>query len=140
MKISIGSDHRGYELKTFLKQNLPDIVWSDEGSFSAERVDYPVFAKKVCDSVLSGDVERGILICGSGIGMSIASNRKSGIYAALCWNEQIATSAREDDKANILVLPADFVTQDQALSICNAWLSASFKGERYQDRLDMIDG
>lgn len=139
MKISIGSDHRGFELKTRIIKNLRNVSWLDVGTTTKERTDYPIFAKKVCKNVLDAEVERGILICSSGIGMSIAANRFPGIYAALCWNVEIATSATQDDNANILVLPADFLEVKSAYRIINVWLHTDFKGGRYQKRLKMID-
>ncbi|MFH0898847.1 MAG: RpiB/LacA/LacB family sugar-phosphate isomerase [bacterium] len=139
MKISIGSDHRGYELKKFLMQSLTNIEWLDRGAFSQERVDYPVYAKKVCNDILSGQTERGILICGSGIGMSIAANRHKGIFAALCWNVEVARASRQDDNANILVLPANFVSDQEALALCKEWMLTPFKGDRYEKRLLQID-
>ena len=88
---------------------------------------------------MQGKAERGILLCGSGIGMVIAANRFKGIYAALCWNEAIARVAREDDGSNLLVLPSDFVHEDDAVALVQVWLKAAFKGGRYQVRLDMLD-
>ena len=139
MILAIGSDHRGYALKTYLQKALPQHQWLDVGAHHEQRSDYPDFATQVCQALLQGDVERGILICGSGIGMAIAANRMPGIYAALCWNEVVARLASEHDGANILVLPSDFVTHEQALAIVQAWLGATFRGGRYQERLDRID-
>src|SRR3972149_11533832 len=114
MKICIGSDHRGYALKKFMMHALPAFEWSDVGSHSAERTDDPLYAQYVCKKVVSGAADFGVLICGSGVGMTIAANRFKGIYAALCWNEDVACVARQDDGTNILVLPSDFVTKEQA--------------------------
>ncbi len=139
MKISIGSDHRGLELKTRIIKNLRNVSWLDVGTATKERTDYPIFAKKVCKDILSGESERGVLICGSGIGMSIAANRFPNIYAALCWNVEVATAATQDDKANVLVLPADFLDAKSAYQILNVWLHTDFKGGRNQKRLEMID-
>lgn len=139
MKISIGSDHRGLELKHFLQKALPNITWHDVGALDAHRSDYPEFAELVCKEIIQSKAAAGVLICGSGIGMSIAANRHKKIYAALCWNPEIARLAKEDDGANVLVLPSDFVSGEQALAIFNAWAQAIFKGGRYADRLDMLD-
>ncbi|MFH1831575.1 MAG: RpiB/LacA/LacB family sugar-phosphate isomerase [bacterium] len=139
MKISIGADHRGFELKTFIKQQMPEIEWIDEGCFSLDRVDYPVFARSVSDNVLAGRADFGILICGSGIGMSMAANRRPGIYAALCWSVQVARLARFHDNANILVLAADFVSHEKTRSIIKMFITTTFKGGRYKKRLDMLD-
>jgi ribose 5-phosphate isomerase B len=139
MKISIGADHRGFALKQELIKHFHDTTWLDVGTFDTSRTHYPIFARRVCESVLSQEVDAGILICGSGVGASIAANRHKKIYAALCWNKTVARVAREHDGSNVLVLPADFVSEQEAFAICDAWLSASFKGGVYQDRLTMID-
>lgn len=139
MKISIGADHRGYALKNYLIEHESSYQWHDVGAFSSERSDYPLFAQDVCSDFLKGRAERGVLICGSGVGMSIAANRHPGIYAAVCWDERSARIAREDDGVNVLVLPADFIDFQQATSVFRSWISATFKGGRYQERLMLID-
>jgi ribose 5-phosphate isomerase B len=139
MKISIGADHRGFPLKGEIVKFFSQVEWLDVGTNSAERTDYPIYAKRVCKEVLDGNVQAGILVCGSGVGVSIAANRFKGIYAALCWNRAVAQMAKEDDKANVLVIPADFVSTPEAFAIVSAWLKATFKGGRYQDRLTMVD-
>lgn len=140
MKISIGSDHRGYELKQYLITNFLDIEWLDVGTNNAnERVDYPIFAKKVCDFVLVNKSALGILICGSGVGISIAANRFKKIYAALCWDEVVVKAAKEHDLANVLVLPADFISKEKAINIVDSWLKTEFKGGRYLKRLEMLN-
>ncbi|MCB9493555.1 MAG: RpiB/LacA/LacB family sugar-phosphate isomerase [Epsilonproteobacteria bacterium] len=139
MKISIGADHRGYELKQHLITYFSAYSWIDQGATSEQRSDYPVFAKRVCNDLLQGKAEQGVLLCGSGVGISIAANRHKKIYAALCWSADIARLAREDDGANVLVLPADFITPEQAVEIFQQWHNASFKQGIYQKRLDMID-
>ncbi len=139
MKITIGSDHRGYELKSKLIEHFKDIEWIDVGTSSTERTDYPIYAKKVCQNILDKKSDVGVLICGSGVGMAVAANRFRGIFAALCWNEQVAKLAKEHDDGNVLVLAADFIDEELAAKIFKAWLFAKFKGEGYQKRLDMID-
>jgi ribose 5-phosphate isomerase B len=139
MKISIGSDHRGYELKSKIIAQFPEHAWTDVGTNSSVRTDYPIYAQRVCRNILEGKSELGILLCGSGVGVSIAANRFKKIYAALCWNEQIAARARQHDGANVLVIPAEFVSDQQAYAMISAWLSAQFKGDVYQQRLDMMD-
>lgn len=139
MKISIGADHRGFELKSFIINHFKDYEWVDVGTFSTDRTDYPLYAQKVCKDVLSKNSELGIVICGSGVGVSIAANRFKGIYAALCWNSQVSAHAREYDGANVLALPVNFITYDEAVDIINAWVCASFKGGRYKQRLEMMD-
>lgn len=141
MKIFIGSDHRGFVLKEKLKQAFPKVEWHDVGTDSDQkRVDYPVFAKRVCTALLEGKADLGILICGSGVGVSIAANRNPGIYTALAWEPAIARISREHDNANILALPADYISFDVAIDTVKAWLDAGFAGGRYQERLAMIDG
>ncbi len=139
MKITIGSDHRGFETKKFLMENINEFTWLDEGCCDDTRTDYPVYAKKVCQRILSDEASCGVLLCGSGVGMSVAANRNRGIFAALCWSEKVAKMARQDDGANVLVLPTDFVSPEQAVAIFYAWQNAEFKGGRYQQRLEMID-
>lgn len=139
MKITIGADHRGFPLKGEIIASFRQIEWLDVGTNSAERTDYPLYAKRVCKDVLDGKAQAGIVICGSGVGVSMAANRFKGIYAALCWNRAVAQVAKEHDKANVLIIPADFVGTSEAVAIVNAWLDATFKGGRYQDRLTMID-
>lgn len=139
MKISIGSDHRGFILKQKIIENLSTITWIDAGADSEDRTDYPIYSKKVCENILSKRATLGILICGSGVGMAIAANRHRGIYAANCWSKEVAALARQHDGINVLVLPADFVDLPKALEIIKFWLGSEFKGGRYQDRLEMID-
>ena len=143
MKIALGTDHRGFVLKELLKKHAnlasQQIEWIDFGAFDANRSDYPVFVDKVCAAMSSKSVDYGILLCGSGVGMSIAANRHPGIYAALVWNQEVARASKEDDNANVLVLPADFISEVQMLAMVTAWLGVTFKGGRYQERIDMID-
>ncbi len=140
MKIAIGADHKGFVLKQTLMKQFSNIKWIDVGTNNGEdRVDYPVYTKKVCDLIVQKDVAQGVLICGSGVGMSIAANRFASVYAALCWNDDVARCAREDDKANVLVLPAQFISPEKAVAIVTVWQEAVFKGGRYQARLDLLD-
>ena len=139
MMITIGSDHRGYKLKSEIIKHFTNLQWIDVGTDSEIRVDYPIFAKKVCNNILNDKSDLGILICGSGIGVSIAANRFKGIYAGLCWNVEVTKSAKADDNINILALPADFVSAKDAFAIIEAWLYTEFKGDRYQKRLELID-
>ncbi|KKP24766.1 MAG: Ribose 5-phosphate isomerase B [candidate division TM6 bacterium GW2011_GWF2_28_16] len=140
MKISIGSDHRGFELKEKIIKAFENINWVDVGVNNSQSTDYPIYAKKVANLIKEKQVDLGILICGSGVGMSIAANRFHGIYAALCWNEVVAKASKMDDNANVLVLPADYIDDELAIKIVKSWIEAKFKGEKYQKRLDMIDG
>ena len=139
MKISIGSDHRGYDLKKHFRETFKGYEWHDVGCYSLERTDYPIYAFKVCNAIKNGEAHVGVLICGSGVGMAIAANRFKEIYAALCCNKKMARVAREDDGTNVLVIPSDFITTECATEMFRVWIEAQFKGGRYQARLDMID-
>ena len=143
MKIAIGTDHRGFVLKNELLVQTEfagvSVSWIDCGTFGPERTDYPVYANKVCTEILAGRADMGILLCGSGVGMSIAANRFRGIYAALAWNDAIAHQSKRDDSANILVIPADEINIEQARSMIGIWLTTKFLGNEYQKRLLMID-
>jgi ribose 5-phosphate isomerase B len=143
LRITIGADHRGFAMKQWLMSTLDQksgpFTWLDVGTFKPERTDYPPFAQAAANHIVANEAMLGILICGTGVGMSIAANRFAGIYAALVWNNDIARRAREDDNANVLVIPADYVSNEEALAMIQAWLGATFKGGRYQERLTMID-
>lgn len=140
MKISVGSDHGGFDLKqelvVFLRQQGHEVV--DAGCASLQSVDYPDFAGRVCDLVRSGECERGILICGTGIGMSIAANRYREIRAALCHEGFTARMSREHNNANVLCLGARVIGPALALDIVGQWLATEFAGGRHQRRLDML--
>ncbi len=140
MNIAIGADHRGYDLKQAIQLELAHIAWHDMGTSSLERTDYPIYAHAVVKELLTGKAAMGILICGTGVGMSIAANRHPGIYAALVWSIEIARRAKEEDYANILVIPADYVTAAQAVEMIRAWLKAEHKEGRYKERIISIDG
>ncbi|MEX0849806.1 MAG: RpiB/LacA/LacB family sugar-phosphate isomerase [Candidatus Dependentiae bacterium] len=142
MKIAIGSDHRGFEQKNIILAYFAesaDHQLIDVGTESDERTDYPPFAQKVVHLMQKGEVQAGILLCGSGIGMAIAANRYPSIFAGVVWNRTIARLAREHDNVNVLVLPSDFIANDEVIPIVNAWLQASFFGGQYEMRLKMID-
>ncbi len=140
MKISIGSDHAGFELKKnigeWLKKNGHEVV--DRGSESTESVDYPDFAFVVAKDVAGGDSERGIVVCGSGVGVAIVANKVKGIRAANCYNEEIAALSRAHNDANVMTLGARFVNEEEALSIVKVWIEHKFVGDRHQRRLDKI--
>ena len=144
MKIAIGADHRGAVQKKFIQETLraknKDIEWIDVGCEASEpQCEYPTYAQLVCEALQSKKVDAGILLCGSGVGMAIAANRYKSIYAALVWNTETARLSKEHDNANILVIGSDFVSDEQAVAMIDAWLSAKFQGGRYQRRIDMID-
>jgi len=140
MRIAIGADHRGYRQKELIKNRLEDIPWLDVGATDARRSDYPIFAHAVCELINADSADRGILLCGSGIGMAIVANRYPGIYAGVAWQPDVAVHGRRQDDINVLVIPSDFVPSNTVLKIVKVWLDTRFGGARYQERLDMIDG
>jgi len=131
--IFIASDHAGFELKEYLKTqfNLLDL-----GTHNAESCDYPVFAEKLCNQMKASD--KGILICGTGIGMSIAANRFKNIRAALCFNEEMAILSRQHNNANVLVLGARIISPETARNCVEKFLTSDFEGGRHQRRVDLI--
>lgn len=142
MKIVIGADHRGFAYKKYIKKAFESdatISWHDVGAHDDKRSDYPPIARAAVEAIRAGKAERGVLICGSGVGMAIVANRFAGVYAAQVWNEEVARMSREHDKSNVIVLPSDFVSEDQAVAIIRAWLSVKFLEGRYQERISMID-
>ena len=140
-KISIGSDHAGFELKEKLISYLKSKGYQvfDKGCFSSERADYPDFGHAVAISVTNGETGTGILMCGSGVGISISANRHKGIRAALCWNSEIAKLSRQHNDANVLVLPARFMEADEAYRCADVFLSEQFEGGRHQARIEKIE-
>lgn len=140
MKIAIGCDHGGITLKNDIVALLLELGYTvdDRGCFSTESVDYPDFAKDVCAKVQSGSCERGILICGTGVGMSMVANRFEGIRAALGNELFTARMSREHNDANVLCLGARVVGSGLATEIVRTWVSAEFAGGRHQRRIDMF--
>lgn len=138
MKIAIASDHAGYCLKEEIKKAYPDIDWKDFGAFSQDSVDYPDTGKPAAEAVASGDCDKGVLICGSGIGMSIVANKVKGIRAALCSTPEIAYYSRLHNDANVLVLAGRFTPVDTALEILKVWLQTEFEGGRHARRISKI--
>ena len=138
--IIIGSDHGGLILKTALNSYLVrrGIKVTDAGTISDASVDYPDFGQKVAEAVIAGEAELGILICGTGIGMSIAANKIPGIRAALVTDVFMARMAREHNNANVLVLGGRVLDEQKACDLVGAWLDATFEGGRHQARLDKI--
>ena len=139
LTLAIASDHAGVELKTTLKSDFPNISWKDLGPESTDSVDYPDFADRLCKMILSGECERGVLICGSGIGMSIRANRYSGIRAALCLSEHMAELSRQHNNANVLVLASRITDEKTIHNIVAKFLSTEFEGGRHQRRVDKLD-
>ena len=147
MKIVIGCDHAGYEIKqsvkkaillTFLSQD-PDTKFLDVGCDSTDSVHYPEYGKTVAVEVAFNDADYGILICGTGIGMSMVANKVKGIRAALCHDVYTATMARQHNNANILCMGARIVTPYQAINIANTFFETDFLGGRHEVRVKMID-
>jgi ribose 5-phosphate isomerase B len=140
MKIALAADHAGFEEKEHLKSTLQDlgVEFEDFGTQSTESVDYPDYAKKVGDAVASGEVDAGLLVCGSGTGMAIAANKVPGIRAAVAWNEEIARLAREHNNANVLSLAARYTSPEENDKIVRAWLGAHFDAGRHERRIEKI--
>lgn len=141
MKIAIGSDHAAFELKEKVKEYLTNkgIEIVDCGTYSIESVDYPDYAKKVAEKITSKDCELGILLCGTGIGMSIAANKIKGIRAALCLFPDMASYARRHNNANILVLPGRLMGIELAKWTVEAFLNSAFEGGRHERRIKKIE-
>lgn len=140
MRIAIGCDHGGIVLKPavleYLKANGYEV--EDLGSYDNERVDYPVYAKKVAEKVASGEAQKGILLCGTGIGMSIAANKVKGIRAAVLSDEFSAAACSAHNDANVLCLGGRVVSPEKAVKLVDLWLTTPFEGDRHVRRLAMI--
>ncbi|GCC51110.1 ribose 5-phosphate isomerase B [Chryseotalea sanaruensis] len=138
--LAIGSDHAGYEFKEVLKKWLSDNghIVKDFGTHSLDSVDYPDFAHPVASAVEKQEFDLGILLCGSANGVAITANKHQGIRAALCWTDEIASLARQHNNANIVCIPARFVSEDMAKKITETFLSIPFEGGRHEKRVDKI--
>lgn len=139
--IAIGSDHGGYQLKEEIKKYFEekDIAYRDMGCISEERVDYPNIAKEVAIQVQSKQCEKGILICRSGIGMSIVANKFKGIRCTPCHNEYTAKFAKLHNNGNVLSIGADDVTVNEAICMIRIWLATEFEGGRHEERIKIIE-
>lgn len=139
-KIAIGSDHAGFKLKEKLKEYLSkkELVVKDFGPFSEERADYPDFAHPVAKVVANKSYDLGILICGSGNGINMTANKHQEIRSALCWQEDIAEMARLHNDANIIALPARYISEEVALKCVELFLNTNFEGGRHTNRVDKI--
>ena len=141
MRIAIASDHGGFDLKESIKKHLKargeDVT--DMGTYSSESVDYPVFGNVCAQAVISESADRGIVICGTGIGISIAANRNKGMRCALCTDTYMAEMSRKHNNANMLALGGRVTGTDRALEIVDTWLTTDFEGGRHQRRVDMLD-
>ncbi len=140
-KIIIGSDHGGFDLKEILIKQLKEASYlvEDVGCFEAESVHYPEIAKIVASAIKKGDFKKGILICGTGIGMSIAANRFNGVRATLCHDHFTAKMSREHNDSNILVLGGRVTGDEVSKDILNVWLNTEFQGGRHSTRIGMFD-
>jgi ribose 5-phosphate isomerase B len=138
IKIAIGADHAGFEYKQALAENLTESLVKDFGTYSADSVDYPDFAHPVASAVENGDADFGILVCGSANGVAITANKHQGIRAAICWNVELAALARQHNNANVICIPARFITLDVAKDIVNTFLSTDFEGGRHATRVNKM--
>jgi ribose 5-phosphate isomerase B len=139
-KIAFASDHAGYELKEIIKKYVAQKGFEikDFGTNSTESCDYPDYAHPCASAVESGECDFGIAMCGSGNGISITLNKHQGIRAALCWLPELAALAKQHNNANILVLPARFISIEEAKNIVDAYLNAEFEGGRHERRISKI--
>jgi len=141
LKISIGNDHAGPELKTAIVNMLTEQGYGviNFGTDTGESVDYPDYAHRVMESLTSGETDLSILICGTGNGICMTANKWRGVRAALCWKAEIAILAKQHNDANVLCLPARFITTEEALNIVEVFLETEFEGGRHQKRIDKIN-
>ncbi len=138
MKIALASDHAGFELKEKVKEMISKHIVTDFGTGNSDPIDYPDSGFKAATAVSRGKCERGILICGSGLGMSIVANKVHGVRAALCQTKQFAQLSRMHNDANILVLSGRFISEYLAKDIIDVWLNTEFEGGRHKTRIDKI--
>ena len=138
--IALGCDHGGYTLKEEIKKYLDEkgIEYKDFGTNTADRTDYPIFAKEVSKSIQAKECECGILICTTGVGMTIAANKFKGIRCAECSDEEECKKAKEHSNINVLAIGAGKVNTSKAIAMIRVWLGTEFLGGRYQERLDLI--
>ncbi len=141
LTIAIGCDHAGVEYKNAIKIHLESIgiKMIDKGTNTVDSVDYPDYAHPVASTVESNEANFGILICGSANGVCITANKHAGIRAALCWRKDVAELARQHNDANVICLPARFISIEDAISFTDAFLHTPFEGGRHQNRVDKID-
>ncbi|CAN5367030.1 ribose 5-phosphate isomerase B [soil metagenome] len=140
-RIPIAADHAGFELKRKLVETMRELGYEpqDMGAYSPEPSDYPDLAHPVAKAVAEGQAQRGVLLCGSGIGMDIVANRYPGVRAALVWDPQIAEMSRKHNDANVLVLPARFISESTGVEILKRWLTTGFEGGRHERRVTKIE-
>ena len=140
-QIPIAADHAGFEMKQRLVEELKKLGYQpqDLGTSSEESTDYPDYAHPLAQEISRGDARRGILLCGSGIGMDIVANRYPHVRAALAWKPEIAELSRQHNNSNVLVLPARFLSDDEGVQIMKRWLDTKFEGGRHERRVEKID-
>ena len=140
-QILIGSDHAGFELKNSIKEHLRSRGFevADKGTDAPDSVDYPDFAHAVAAGVADRSGELGIVVCGSGNGVNISANKHQGVRSALAWNPVVGALARQHNDANVLALPARFITREEAIKIVDAFLDAEFEGGRHKKRVEKIE-
>ena len=138
VKIAIGADHAGFEYKQILAGSVQASQITDFGTYSTDSVDYPDFAHPVANAVESGEADFGILVCGSANGVAITANKHQGIRAAICWNIELAALARQHNNANVVCIPARFITIDEARKIVDTFLSTDFEGGRHASRVNKM--
>lgn len=141
MNIAIGSDHAGFRYKEAIKQLLTDLGHTvvDKGTDSEASVDYPRYIRPVAEAVAAGEVERGVVLGGSGNGEAMMANRIKGVRCALCWNEESARLGRQHNNANVISIGQRMMTEDMALQIVRIWLETPFEGGRHQIRIEELD-
>lgn len=139
--LPIAADHAGFEMKERLRAALADMGFDvqDVGTHSTASTDYADYAHPLAQEISEGKAHRGVLLCGTGLGMSYVANRYPHVRAAVAWTPEIAALARKHNDANVLVLPARFVSEEDALAILNAWLETDFEGGRHQRRIEKIE-
>ena len=140
-RIPIASDHAGFEMKEKISKVLHELGFDvqDLGPSSAASTDYPDYGHPLAEQVSSGAVTRGVLMCGTGLGMSYVANRHAHVRAAVAWTPEIAALARQHNDANVLVLPARFISDEDGLAILKAWLDTPFEGGRHERRVEKIE-
>jgi len=138
ISIAIGADHAGVEYKNMLIDLLKEYTIKDFGTYSSDSVDYPDFAHPVANAVEKAEFTMGILICGSANGVAITANKHQGIRAAICWNEELAELARSHNNANVLCIPARFISAELAKDICIKFINTEFEGGRHANRVNKI--
>ncbi|WP_077391595.1 ribose 5-phosphate isomerase B [Mobilibacterium timonense] len=141
MKIALACDHAGYEMKMAIKEKLEKEGYEilDLGTDSTESVDYPIYGKAIGEAVAQGRAEKGIAVCGTGIGISIAANKVKGIRCALCTSVEMARLAKEHNNANILAMGGRTTSKELAFQMIDEWFNAEFLGGKHQRRINMLD-